>query len=1061
MIDQTRIFQLERLYLAVTAHDGSAPSLQLLARTPDVRPEHIAECRRAANLMPPDQRTDAMPGSLGIFRGETIDFIIAKAQVGPNGFPAFQYLLAPAAAIRWLGGNIRVFESYATEPIPQFTSQRTDLPPFVLDHPEPPDKDTQTDDLLALMDLCKNNLKVIGGLLGALVQAMGLGIINAPLSLHDRITFVQGLMTLLPAPARTAITFATSVTDPGQTNTQIKFLASDVRPARHVIYDWAAGKVLNEPPEDIYSKFIMAQLRLDTSLVLEHTEKLARTAVWRAMRKDDMANALAWVSRRASVDSALQNGQPVDRSMVAGILREDPTLTDELRIVYSRHLLAMALALDDPSLTDIIPAIAAQNHDLADAVNEQLRMAAAGDQGMAVYHLVERWLSQAPMGVDVSRWRPLLGAVVLNRVKSLLAGESAPLVQYLESLLTVPASLQLEPVIAEVIDMARPRGAQNADVARAVFLLAVTYLPAGALQTLLGDASFAAQLPEPLRDILAHLTPEMVKAAPPGLLAKGSEVFGPERQPIILARMVDWALYIRRLDLIDMDALRGMVKLALSPYGSRFDVLCQQIVEDLTRQNVLKTLDLKAPQYLVELSLARGAYPAAIRQLEIYQNTLYRGTKQEDLAEIVRAVFSDVPLSAKMLDAALQAMQDSQLKPVARANAYIGALEAKNWSAEMEGAAQRLTAILVADPRLIELIGVDPVLRLLKAHSERKDAVEALRTAGALVEYSLTLGADKGPDLINQIYPLVNWSTEVTDVALEMLRIYARRAPLELAKELPHRLGTQHGEKVERSLDAAYRLRLILGGADFDAFSERAHAATLLLIDMAATYHPSQELPPIHKLRRTVEGMPGGLSDAERQRLSQNLNTLGVQILKLAQANDHKWGHSEPEGHRIQLFKSTVAPATSLDALRWISGHLGQGKTFQLKLERNAPPHLLGNRSVNMLLRETDLIMALFDGLLAAFPEKDAWPIDNGVWAAEVDSVWAIQSLYKQRQIQPVLIEDLQLLAQAIKEIGDKGHERSFQPHGYGRQLQTGRAQPRSVIDALRWVSGYFGRQHS
>src|SRR5947208_1400297 len=187
LIDQTRVFQLARLYLALAAQDGAAPTLQLLARTPGVRPEHIAECRRAANLMPPppDQRTDAMPGSLGLFRGETIDFIIAKAQVGSNGLPAFQYLLAPAAATRWLGGNIRVFEAYAREPIPQFTSQRTDLPPFVLDHPEPPDKDAQTDDLLALMGLCKNNLKIIGGLLGALVQAMGLGIINAPSSLHD------------------------------------------------------------------------------------------------------------------------------------------------------------------------------------------------------------------------------------------------------------------------------------------------------------------------------------------------------------------------------------------------------------------------------------------------------------------------------------------------------------------------------------------------------------------------------------------------------------------------------------------------------------------------------------------------------------------------------------------------------------------------------------------------------------------------------------------------------------------------------------------------------------
>src|SRR5262249_10100458 len=152
---------------------GQAPTLQLQARTPGIRTEQIAECHRAARLVPPppEQRTEKMPGSFGLFRGETIEFILAKAHVGPDGLPQFQYLLLPSAALRWLGGNLHLFESYATEPIPQFSTQRTDLPPFVLDKPEAPDAETQTDDLLALMGYCKNKLKIIEGLLGGLVQA--------------------------------------------------------------------------------------------------------------------------------------------------------------------------------------------------------------------------------------------------------------------------------------------------------------------------------------------------------------------------------------------------------------------------------------------------------------------------------------------------------------------------------------------------------------------------------------------------------------------------------------------------------------------------------------------------------------------------------------------------------------------------------------------------------------------------------------------------------------------------------------------------------------------------
>src|SRR5262249_18136925 len=151
------------------------------------------------------------------------------------------------------------------------------LPVIVLEDPMPMDAETQTEYLMAIIGYCKNNLKTVGNLLAGLVQAWGLGIINAPLSLSDRVTFGQGLMALLPAPARVAITFATSVMDPAQTNAQIKFLTSDMRPARHLMFDWATGNLLNDPPEDTYSKFILSQLRLDTSLVIEQTEKLART----------------------------------------------------------------------------------------------------------------------------------------------------------------------------------------------------------------------------------------------------------------------------------------------------------------------------------------------------------------------------------------------------------------------------------------------------------------------------------------------------------------------------------------------------------------------------------------------------------------------------------------------------------------------------------------------------------------------------------------------------------------------------------------------------------------
>jgi hypothetical protein len=83
------------------------------------------------------------------------------------------------------------------------------------------------------------------------------------------------------------------------------------------------------------------------------------------------------------------------------------------------------------------------------------------------------------------------------------------------------------------------------------------------------------------------------------------------------------------------------------------------------------------------------------------------------------------------------------------------------------------------------------------------------------------------------------------------------------------------------------------------------------------------------------------------------------------------------------------------------------------------------------------------------------------MWAAEIDALWSLLSLFKQRQIQSIIAEHPQLLGQVIRVLGSKGNEKVFQSSGYGRQLQAGRAQPQNVIEALRWISGYFGYLHS
>ena len=158
------------------------------------------------------------------------------------------------------------------------------------------------------------------------------------------------------------------------------------------------------------------------------------------------------------------------------------------------------------------------------------------------------------------------------------------------------------------------------------------------------------------------------------------------------------------------------------------------------------------------------------------------------------------------------------------------------------------------------------------------------------------------------------------------------------------------------------------------------------------------------------------------------------------------------------LLQNTLGPSSGVDALRWIGGHFLPGEVVTLNLERADQPRIFGMRSVNVLLRETDTVVEMLNNLLAAFPEEAA--VDNNAFRSEVDGVWTLLSPLMQRRTSEKLGHHAQLMAELISVIGDKGSDRSLASSGYGRQLVTGRVQPRSVIDALRWVNGYFLNQH-
>jgi hypothetical protein len=1038
--------------------------VQPLARSAGIRPDHIVECRRVAVLAPPlpivsAQRINTMPTALALFRGDTLEFILAKAQYRSGEVSMLEYVLIPAPIANGLGGNLSILENYAKLLIP--LEQRAELPLIPFEPFSPPSVQKQTEDLSALVTVCKANLRTVGGLLSTIVQGMGLIIINAPRDITARLNFIQGLLTFLPAPVRMTITFSTHVGDPAQTKTQIKFMNSAVNIEKHAIFDWETGKLQNAPSEDPYTKFIISQLRLDSSLVIEETEKLARTAVWRSMRRETMANALKWASERAKLDRLVTQGMPADRGKVAGVLREDPTLPDELRISYAKHLVAMSLAINDSTNTDIIPTISVQYPDVANAVYDQMWNAASTDKAGDVYRLAEDWISQAPMGVDVSRWRPLLSMAAMAQVNALLAGPAEPLVEFLRQLNEAPPSLQLEGVVAQIIGLVRKRSYNSPEIAQMVLQLGITYLPLGGLQRLMADQQLLAQLPPTLRNAFVVFGQGKTNTPLPGMIARASEVYGDAAKPGLLMRFSEWALAIQRSDLFDADALRSIVEVVNSPGGKRYENIVQAIVHDLSHINHINRAGPDGQCSLITIQLARRRYEDAAMLLVFYQDMVYQAGQLETLMRIAREAYRNAPLDPRGMAVAMEVLQRTNLKAPTMANAEIGALEGCNWPNEMEVTMRHLSQMLFQEQRMIALMDMEAVLRLLQANMERGDTDSALRLATAIIGFELTFNRG-GAAQVMRVYGIINNNTEFNEGPLEVMRLYVRRAQLEQASQLPRLLGEKYGEAVRAALEATYRMRLITGGADLISFAEKVKSAEGLLLEMAQFYN-DKETPSINKLRNHLKSMPGGLSDAERARLSGNLSRMAEQIYgiySLHGAKAGRRGRGDAEARQQSLVRAQISPTTAVEALLWLGGSLSQGTFFKAVLERESTPFLFGQRSVNTLLKESDQTVSLLDGLLSSFADESMPEINRNAFIIELDGIWASISLYQQRQIQNDLAEASQILSQLLVALGDKGGERAVQAGNYSKQLYIGKQQPRTVIEALKWLSGYFANEH-
>lgn len=1023
----------------------------MLAASPGLSRVHWDECRRLAPLVPPPPQ-DYPQGALGVFRGQSVDFILAHAGLDAEGRPRVHYLLLTAAVLRQVAGRVTLLLPLAADAAPAVRA--ASLPSAQMATPPPPTVEDQVEDLGNLMLALQDNFQAVEGMLAGVVQGIPVGIIRGPRDLEAQLAFLQGLLTLLPIPARFGVTFATFSRRLKHTQAQIAFLAGDVPPEDCLCYDWQEGRLSGPLPEDPYSRFIVRQLRLDPALAVEHLVALTRTAGWRLTRGEPLAQALGWAARRVALDAAVAEGQPADSEMVAAVLREDPTLSDELRVRYVRHLLAFVLALEEPEPAEIIAILARAHADVAEHVLAMLDEAIDEGKTHLVYSLVASWLAN-PLGPEGSGWRRRAYRAASLYLRQLAdAGDIEGAIAFLEEVQNAAEKLLISEAAPDLLETALPLAGESPALARTLFLLAADHLPAAAFQRLVRTEDFARQLPPALQMALEHFRSGPPTPAPAGMLAQVAGEFGEAWELVVLARLVEWAIALERSDLVDTPTLERLVALARSPWKARFQTVLRHVVGDFAGSSLLLLLDPPGPRLLVEILLLLGDYPQVVRLLERVSTTLFRGDEQVGFAPWVSEVFEHTALETEALLEALEAIEQLGLKPVPAAMARRGALINRAFDPALEPLFDQLSQALVEDRHLVPLVGYDVALHLLQVHARRQDADRAASLAAVITD-SLG-GSEEGLGVVGRIWTLLNWNKDVRQAALELLRRYVRQVPAEGAVAIPAQIGRKLGNKVQEMLEPTVVVSRMTGGQGFDVFAEEVHTAVALLHDLVVTYE-NKPYPSLKRLRSDLDAMAGGLSEAERERLSSNLLEVG----RLAYALGSARGRERRGNAEQPLLEGREVPRSAVEALLWLGGYFGGGRAIPLSLEREAMHHVTGRRTVNMLLDETSTICALFERLLGAFPPEQPPTLTLAALKAEVASLWAGLRLYDQRRLQDRLAADAQHLAALIALLSDRGDERALMDSGLGRGLETARREPESALEVLRLLSGYFARKFS
>lgn len=1046
-------FLLEHFYYGQFVREGQASEgRQLLAKSPSVSEDIINHVVERVTLPP---FNGGGKGSWALVRGRNrqVPFILVQSQQGVLGQEVSHYVIAQPEVLKALGGNLKALMVTLQDTLPMYEKMPPPLSPLELPQTAPPSVDAQIDDILELMMVTKNRTNLIEPLLAAIVQGKQLIIQGAPSDLQERVTFIAGLLALLPPTARFGVTFATHSLPDTQIDAQIRFFSDGEPPEGTVIFDWETKKISGEVLDDEYSRFVISQLRLDAELVIKRNTEMATIAAWRLNEGDKLADALGYASKRIKLDEGLRTNQPVDKDEVSRILAEDPTLTDDLRVLYGQHLVRFSLAMEDMSHAQPVALLLRTDPELEKSIYRQMEDALKDGQAFLVYESLVDWMSN-PLGPEGRQWVDLTHQAILANMDELVEDKDVKeIALLLEELQTIDPGVAIGSVVPKIIEKVLPLCVPTNKLGQGVFLLAIRHLETTALRNLLKSEAFRERIDPRVAKVWEIINSDKRSPANGGLLLQAAQPFDAQWEPVVLLRLTEMAMSAKHDDMLDSATIAALLRLATSDEGIQYRTQLVSIMSKVSDDTIL-ALSAPGPFNVLQLHMMLGNYGELARLMLLQSARIYPGDKQSDYVKMVERLFIETPIPAYDVPQMLASINDHGIKTVPYVVAAIGSVHKRVEAPELNQVADETCMYLRDNLTLLEVVPPVSILMLLTYQVQRRDLESTVSAARLVPRSAAYQSVGTGIKMMTEMYKRMDWEESPRRAALRMLRAYIRQINDDLVSRVIAYFNKELGANVGRALELTYLMKQFMGKLDIVDYALALRATVNFLDETTSLYGDSKNTPELDDIKAALTGMPGSLPGGERKRMGRDLLVFGRGVVRLGRQYRSARPREE-ERYITQLLQGETNPRSILDIFRVMSGYLGNSQRYPSEITPRGEGILRG-------YAVEDVKAEVVHGLHIFIAAMDTLPLNKPIKLTareirdEIESLWTDMDAVDQKQIRDDLIRDLQRIPDLVAWVESNGDAKALEDSGLGRRISGGRHRPKSTLEFYRYLSDYF-----